>query len=142
MFDSNAFDRIYSSSKDLERIIACEEHEYYITSIQRMELENISDEKKKLALLSICKTVTQSTPTPAVLGFSKVGDCVVVGKDDVYLKLLTATRSNLKDAMIGTAAKMKACTVITDDVRFSKRLQKCHIPTKTYDEFISSILKE
>ena len=142
MFDSNVFDKIHNSSEDLDRIVSFKENEYYITSIQKSELESISDEIKKQALLSICFEATQNIPTPAIAGLSKAGDCVVVDEDDVYSELLNATHSNMKDAMIGSAAKREGCTVITNDVRFSKRLKTCEIPTMSYDDFMNNMLKD
>ena len=142
MFDSNVFDEIYNSTEALERIVSLKENEYYITSIQKSELESISDETKKQALLSICIVVAQIMPTSAVVGFSRVGDCVVVDEDDVYSELLNATHSNVKDAMIGSAAKREGCTVITNDVRFSKRLKKCQIPTMAYADFMNNVLED
>ena len=139
MFDTNAFDKILNSSDDLELITACGENEYYITSIQEEELGSIPDDYRRQALLSACKKVALKTPTPAIVGFSKVGDCMPTDADDVYFDLLLETHSNVKDAMIGSAAKREKCTVVTNDKRFTKRLKQYKIPTTEYENFIKSI---
>jgi len=135
MFDTNVFDKMLSSADDVEIIVACTSNDYFITSVQKEELANIRDENKKYALLEMCTIVAKATPTPAVVGYSKVGDCVLVDLEDIYSDLLTETHSNVKDAMIGSAAKRELCTVVTNDIRFSKRLINCHIPTMTYEDF-------
>jgi len=139
MFDTNAFDKILNSSDDLEIITACGENEYFITSIQEEELGGIPDDYKRRTLLSVCKKVAQKTPTPAIVGYSKIGDCMLIDADDVYSDLLLETHSNVKDAMLGSAAKREKCTVVTNDKRFSKRLKQYQIPTMEYEEFIKSI---
>lgn len=45
------------------------------------------------------------------------------------------SRSNVKDAMIGEAAKREGCTLVTDDTKFISKLHKVGIPTMTFDEF-------
>ena len=47
--------------------------------------------------------------------------------------------SNIKDAMIGSAAKREMCIVVTNDKRFSKRLTQYSIPTMEYEEFIKNV---
>ena len=139
MFDTNAFDKILNSSDDLEILTVCGNNEYFITSIQEAELESIPDDCRRQTLLSVCKKVAQKTPTPAIVGYSKVGDCVLVDADDVYSDLLLETHSNIKDAMIGSAAIREMCIVVTNDKRFSKRLTQYSIPTMEYEEFIKSV---
>lgn len=139
MFDTNAFDKILNSKDDLELITACGENEYYITSIQEEELESIPDDYRRQALLSACRKVALKTPTPAIVGFSIVGDCMLTDADDVYFDLLLKTHNNVKDAMIGSAAKREKCTVVTNDKRFTKRLKQYKIPTTEYEDFIEEI---
>ena len=142
MFDTNAFDKMCSSNDDVEKIIASDQYEYFITSVQIEEIGNIPDIKKEHRiqdLLVLCQIRAQLLFTPAVVGNARLGYCVAAGEDDVYSDLLKETRSNMNDAMIGSAAKIEQCTVVTDDDDFKKRLIKHGIPVLTYDEFIQSL---
>ena len=138
MFDSNSFDKMHTSG-ELVKIAASERYEYYITSIQIEEIGNMPDEKKekrKENLLALCCLRAHLVPIPAVVDYARVGLCLPVGDDDVFSDLLTETGSNTRDAMIGSAAKREGCTVVTDDLRYSKKLKQNGIPTMTYQEFI------
>lgn len=142
MFDTNAFDKMQSSSEDIERIVANDENEYFITSIQIEEINNIPDARKEQRaknLLVLCKIGAQLVYVPAVLGHARLGWCVISSEDDIYNDLLKPTRSNVNDAMIGSAAKREQCTIVTDDIDFAKRLQKHNISTMTYETFIHNL---
>ncbi len=142
MFDTNAFDRIQSSAEDLERIVANDENEYFITSIQIEEISNIPDARKEQRaknLLVLCKIRAQLVYVPAVLGHARLGWCVISSEDDIYNDLLKSTRSNVNDAMIGSTAKREQCTIVTDDVDFANRLRKHNVLTLTYEAFIRDL---
>jgi rRNA-processing protein FCF1 len=141
MFDSNSFDKMRTSG-ELGRIAASEKFEYYITSVQIEEIGNMPDKKKeerKDNLLALCSLRAHLVPIPAIVGYARSGLCLPVGDDDVLSDLLTVTRSNTRDAMIGSAAKRERCTVVTDDVRYSKKLKQNGIPTMTYQEFVQKV---
>ena len=138
MLDTNAIDKMYN---DLDIIVACNKYRYFITSVQVEEIKQIPSymkEKKIQDFLAMSTIQPVSLPVPAVVGVAKVGDCVP-SDDSIYLDLLKETHSNIKDAMIGAAAKREACAVITDDVDFSKRLNKYGVHTMTYNEFRDSL---
>ena len=69
------------------------------------------------------------------MGFSVFADA----KDTTYAELLFENRSNVKDAMIGEAAKREGCVLVSDDGKFIKKLNKVGIPTMTFAEFIQSV---
>ena len=138
MFDTNAFDKMHD---DLDKILACQKYEYYITSLQVEEIKNIPDNKETMKLknfIALSKIQPPSLPVPAVVGVAKAGDCVPMN-DSAYMDLLKVTHSNVADAMIGATAKRESCTVVTEDKDFSKRLRKHGIPTLTWDEFMSTL---
>ena len=142
MFDTNAFDKMYTTDDDLDRIVASNKYEYYITSIQIEEIGNIPDsrkEQRKQNLMTLCKIGAQLLFVPAVVGHARLDCCVVADENDVYSDLLKVTHSNVNDAMIGSTAKRENCIVVTDDKDFSKRLKKHSVPTMTYNEFIQSL---
>ena len=142
MFDTNAFDKINASSEDLSRIVASNKYEFFITSIQVEEISNIPDSRKEQRtsnLLTLCKIRAHLLFVPAVVGHARLGFCVVSGSDDLYFDLLKQTHSNVNDAMIGSTAKRENCTVVTDDIDFSKRLRNHAVSTMTYEQFIQSL---
>ena len=55
--------------------------------------------------------------------------------DTTCESLLFESRSNVKDAMIGEAAKREGCTLVTDDTKLISKLHKVGISTITFDEF-------
>ena len=57
-------------------------------------------------------------PNILVLGYGRLGWSVFADKNDTtYENLLFESRSNVKDAMIGEAAKREGCTLVTDDAK-------------------------
>ena len=75
-------------------------------------------------------------PNVLVLGYGRFGLSVFADENDTtYEDLLFESRSNIKDAMIGEAAKREGCTLLTDDTKFISKLHKVGIPTITFDEF-------
>ena len=142
MFDTNAFDKMHSSETDVARIIESNKYEYYVTSVQIEEIGDIPDEKKEQRiknLLALCMLRAHLLYTPAVFGYSRFGYCIIADENDIYEDLLTDSRNNVKDAMIGSTAYRENCTIVTDDKDFTKKLKAHSISTMTYDEFMHSL---
>ena len=141
MFDSNAFSSLLSSDLDWTNFFSqCEnKFEFYVTAIQIEELTVIPDSKKELRIqhmLCLCRMRAKMVPNILVVGYGRLGFSVLAdGKDTTYEDLLFESRSNVKDAMIGEAAKREGCILVTDDARFIPKLNKVGIPTMTFDEF-------
>ena len=141
MFDSNAFSRLIDSHLYQRYFFAkcTEKYEFYVSSIQVEELAQIGDNKKERRIqhmLCLCQMRAKLVDTLAVLGYARVGLCVVGGDaDSTYHRLLTATKGNVKDAMIGEVAQREGCILITDDTRFASKLKAESIPTMTFQEF-------
>ena len=92
-------------------------------------------------MLCLCKMKAKMVPNIFVLGYGRFGFSVLAGENDTtYEDLLFESRSNVKDAMIGEAAKREGCILVTDDSRFITKLNKASIPTMTFDEFKDSVL--
>ena len=142
MFDTNAFDKMLSSTNDLERIVASDKNEYFVTSIQIEEISSIPDSRKEQrtkVLLALCKIRAHMLYVPAVLDHARLDWCVLSDESDIYHDLLKTTGSNVNDAMIGSTAKREQCAVVTDDNDFAKRLQKHNTLTMTYDSFLRTL---
>lgn len=75
-------------------------------------------------------------PNILVLGYGRLGLSVFADENDTtYEDLLFESRSDVKDAMIGEAAKREGCTLVTDDAKFISKLHKVGLPTMTFGEF-------
>ena len=145
MFDSNAFSSMLNSDLDwITFFHKCEgKYEFYVTALQIEELTEIPDSKKELRIqhmLCLCQMRAQMVPNILVLDYGRLGFSVFADETDTtYEDLLFESRSNVKDAMIGEAAKREGCILVTDDSKFILKLNKVGIPTMTFDEFRSGI---
>lgn len=141
MFDSNAFSSLLNSDMDWTNFFSkCEgKYEFYVTAVQIEELTEIPDSKKESRIrhmLCLCKMRAKMVPNILVLGYGRLGLSVLADENDTtYEDLLFESRKNVKDAMIGEAAKREGCTLVTDDTKFISKLHKVGIPTMTFDEF-------
>ena len=141
MFDSNAFSSLLNSNTDWTNFFSkCEgKNEFYVTALQIEELSEIPDSKKETRIqhmLCLCQMRAKMVPNILVLGYGRLGLSVFADENDpTYEDLLFESRSNVKDAMIGEAAKREGCTLVTDDTKFISKLRKVGIPTITFDEF-------
>lgn len=147
MFDSNAFSSLLESDLDWTSFFhKCDgKYEFYVTALQIEELMEIPESKKELRIqhmLCLCQMRAKMVPNILVLDYSRLGFSVLADeKDTTYEDLLFETGSNVKDAMIGEAAKREGCTLVTDDAKFISKLNKVGIPTMTFDEFFKKVCK-
>lgn len=145
MFDSNAFSSLLNYKMDWTNFFSvCEDKfEFYITAVQIEELAAIPDSKKETRIqhmLCLCKMRAKMVPNLLVLGYGRIGLSLISDVEDtIYNALLVENRSNVKDALIGEAAKREGCILVTDDARLSSKLHKIGIPTKTFKEFMLSV---
>ena len=145
MFDSNAFSSLINSEINWPSFFAKHEskYEFYVTAVQVEELSEIPDDKKELRIqhmLCLCAMKAKLIPNILILGYGRLGFSVFAdAKDTTYAELLFENRSNVKDAMIGEAAKREGCVLVSDDGKFIKKLNKVGIPTMTFAEFIQSV---
>lgn len=137
MFDSNAFDKLIDILDELRDNIG--KFDFYITAIQIEELANIPDtnkEKRICNFLAFCEMRAKLVPVSFVFDHSRLGFCCFGDEnDDTYSLLLNENKTNVNDALIGEAAKREECILVTDDVKFSKKLKKLNIPFITFEEF-------
>ena len=145
MFDSNAFSSLLNSNLDWTNFFPmCEgKYEFYVTAIQIEELTEIPDHKKELRIrhmLCLCQMRAKMVSNLFVVGYSRLGLSILADENDTTFEdLLFENRNNVKDAMIGEAAKREGCTLVTDDTKFITKLHKVGIPTMTFEEFARNI---
>lgn len=141
MFDTNSFGCLFDNIDKYEE--NNDKYEFYITPVQIEEIAQIKDkdlEKRINNFMELAKIRPILVPAIAALDHCRVGLCVLGDSDkSTYELLLNETKSNVNDALIGDAAKRENCTLITDDVKFIRKLKKLNINTLTLKEFNSRL---
>lgn len=146
MFDSNAFSSLLNSGLDWTSFFAKAEsnYEFYVTAIQIEELSQIPDSKKELRIqhmLCLCQMRAKMVPNILALDHGRLGFSALANESgSTYEELLFESRRNVKDAMIGEAAKREGCILVTDDSNFISKLKAANIQTITFNEFKRSVL--
>ena len=122
MFDTNIFNAIIDGEVSLGAVN--ESHEYFVTHIQRDELDATSNKERRKELLKVFEVITPvSIPTESALWDTSDWDSSKWSKKgglyDRILKQLEKEkphdRGNIKDALIGLTAIKTGITLVTDD---------------------------
>ena len=144
MFDCNSFSKLLELN-DWQTFLtkAREKYEFCVASIQVEELAQIRDkdmEKRIRHILCLCEMKATIVATSFVFGEARFGFFAFADENDTtYEDLLNENKSNVRDAMIGDAAKREGCLLITNDGRFIKKLHKNSIDTMTFEEFKNTV---
>jgi predicted nucleic acid-binding protein len=122
MFDTNAFGKILKMKSPYDLLAV--KHEYFVTHVQRDELDATTDDRTRSQLLTVFRTIPQSAiPTEsAVFDFSRF-DMAKFGDGLVYSHLLKELNkrkpmeheNNIKDALIAETAAKNGILLVTDD---------------------------
>jgi predicted nucleic acid-binding protein len=122
MFDTNVFGKILKMNSPHDLLVG--EHEYFVTSLQRDELEATPYENIRNQLLAVFQTIPQNAiPTEtAVFDFSRF-DMAKFGDGLVYSHILEELNkrkpmqheNNIKDALIAETATKNGILLVTDD---------------------------
>lgn len=140
MFDTNSFDKLV---EDLDVVINSDKkNRYYITYVQKQELDNIPSIKKEkkdcllkmVTILNIEQTlssvfVLNSTP----IGSGKLGD----GK--VFNELLNESGNNREDAIIGDTSVNENCTLVTNDNQLYNKMISYNYKVLKFEEFLKQL---
>ncbi len=129
MFDTNIFNAILDGNiqiDDLPRNFS-----YFVTEVQKDELEKTPDQWRKQKLLEVFKSINQKNiPTSTgVLGFSSWGNCCY--SDGVFYKKILndlnqieKKKNNFKDALIGETAIQNGLILVTNDKALAEVVKK------------------
>lgn len=69
----------------------------------------------------------------ARLGYTRLGD------GSVYHKILNDSKNNISDAIIADTAVIEGCILITEDIKFQKKMKRYEYDVMSFDEFINSL---
>jgi rRNA-processing protein FCF1 len=153
MIDSNIFDKLDQDPTAIERIsklVNAGVVQIFITSVQRNQLNNISDITKRDRLLSIVHRLNmkQLPVEYAPYGYA-YGECYGGLSLDVVLDTnkFVSSLTQIEDAMIAATAsssKYDLDFVVTEDVGFQKRLRRQSIVTQpiSWSKFCSEIINQ
>lgn len=139
MLDCNAFDDLVLYIDLL--ISKLDSYEYYIINVVEGELNKISDIAKRDRLLEMMNllNVKIAYTTPAIYGMVKYGMAKYGGDKTVYEKILKKTKSNIKDALIGSSAVKENCIVITNDGEFQRKMKNNGYQVLSTKDFIEQL---
>ncbi len=122
MFDTNIFGKILKMKSPYDLLAG--KHEYFVTHVQRDELEATTDDRTRSQLLTVFRTIPQNAiPTEsAVFDFSRF-DMAKFGDGIVYPHVLNELNkrkpldheNNIKDALIAETATKNGILLVTDD---------------------------
>lgn len=134
MLDSNVFDSL--NMEDIEKLKKWN-HEYYITSVQFDEINNIPDNKndikivnkKKIELLGVKEVLLNTW----VWGHFRFND-TRWGDGIEYEKILSGQVGS-GDALIAEAAKIENCIIVTNDKKMYNRLVSLDYNVLYFHEF-------
>lgn len=122
MFDTNIFGKILQMNAPFDLLVG--KHQYFITHIQKDELEALNNERLRNQLMNIFHFVPQTlvSTESAVFDISRF-DMAKFGDDLVCTHILeelnkrkpTQRENNSKDALIAETAMKNGFLLVTDD---------------------------
>jgi rRNA-processing protein FCF1 len=122
MFDTNIFGKILRMN--LPSTLLIEKHQYFITHIQKDELETLGNERIRNQLMSAFHLVPQTLlSTESVIagisraGMAKVGDSLVYTHifEELNKRKPEQRENNSKDALIAETALKNGFVLVTND---------------------------
>jgi predicted nucleic acid-binding protein len=131
MFDTNIFNSILDGKASLGTIK--DGHTYFVTHIQRDELQATSGTERRKELLKTFEVINQMLiPTEsAVWDVSRWGLAKWSEEDGMYEKILEQLekekphdRGNIKDALVGETAIRNCITLVTNDKSLRDAVEK------------------
>ncbi len=125
MFDTNAFDQMTNNHFDVIKDSLKKGFEYILTTIQLEEINNIPDKENRFnKLLMLAKLSIVVVPTScAILGYSRFDYCKL-GEGHFYKKLLTPTKSNIPDSIIGDTSLYENALLVSNDRSFKNKMNR------------------
>ena len=150
MLDTNIFDKLSINASDallLKQLSLSRQLEVFITSVQINQINQITDDNKRNRLLALLSDVA---PTKLIVEYApygySYGERYGQPTSDVILdrdKFITS-QSHIEDAIIAataSSAKYNLDFVVTDDIKFRKKLNAQSIGTKAinYKELVYKI---
>lgn len=145
MLDNCVLDHLNYYTDDLVDFFekTSKNNKYYTTSIQIEEVAQTGDDKKEIR---IKKTFDLVAMRPIILNTEFVFDESRFGsfefgdeENSTYEKIKGLSQKRIHDAMIGSAAKINCCTVVTDDKKLTERLIKENIPVLSTIDFYNKV---
>lgn len=144
MFDTNVFNRILDDKIDVGSLPGGKP--YYITHIQRNEIENTKNPERRTALLNTFHSVDKAqVPTESSYwGISEWGAAKWSAEDGVIEKIIEKlnTKNNSKennglDALISETALKNKYVLVTDDSHLREVMQEMGGNAVNFQEFLS-----
>ena len=139
MFDTNIFDAILDGQVAVDQFP--KEAKYFVTHIQKDEIEAIVDPDKLDRKAKLLKTFNSLEQTKvltesAVFDVSKWDECKFTAEDNLIEELRKGNLAHTEDALIGETAIRNEYILVTNDPRFLKRVQELGGKAITFEQFL------
>lgn len=141
MFDTNIFNRILDGKIKSDELIS-EGNDYYVTHIQRDELEDCPDEGRRSNLLEIFKDLEQKEiPTEsAVFDVSRYGKAKY-GNGELLEEIRKGNLRHTEDALIGETAIKRDMVLVSEDGRLRAKVNSLGGTAVSIEEFKDRYIK-
>lgn len=141
MFDTNIFNRILDGEINSDDLII-EGDNYYVTHVQKDELERCPDEERRKNLLEVFNDAEQKEiPTEStVLNTSRFGKAKL-GDGELLEEIRKGNLRHTEDALIGETAIKKDIVLISEDGRIRSKVNSLGGTAVSIEEFKDRFIK-
>jgi len=138
MIDTNIFDKIVNDFETIDTAISDGKLEVFFTSIQKREIEEIRDEKKREQLTNLMKK-WEANVIPTSFSFRHIDFAhFSFASGEIMSEIERGNVKNHFDALIADAAFAEGLSLITNDKRLIKHsIGKINV--MDYDTFITLV---
>ena len=139
MLDCNIFDEIVYDSEMMDYIKNHAE-DFYITSIQSVEISDMQESEKKRAIQDFIKQTNIRVVSHSIC-FSNIDFAhFSFSGNELEEQIRFMSKQRLRDSLIGGAATKKGLTVVTNDNGFIKRMKAIGYPAINYESLRNDCL--
>ncbi|MCO8287259.1 hypothetical protein [Tetragenococcus halophilus] len=140
MFDTNAFDKVIANFDIV--INSSRENQYYITYVQKKELDKIPSikQEKKDRLFEVIEelNVKKTLSSSFILNHTPLGEGKL-GSGKVYNELLNASKNNKEDAIIGDTSVNEGYTLVTNDDQLYNKMSSHDYKVLKFEDFLEQL---
>lgn len=140
LIDCNCIDFLLTNEIDfLEKK---SKYNYFVSSSVVEEIATIPDDKKNKRIclfLALCKIgASFLNDSCFILGKARLGFSNL-GNGTVYSQILNESHNNIRDSIIADTAVTNDCILLTNDLKFCKKMNKLGYAALSFEEFIKKM---
>ncbi len=136
IFDTNTFDDLINGTLNIETIIK-NDFQVFLTHIQIDELNECPDNERRARLFnSMIEIKPTKIPTESfIIGVSRIGSAKL-SDGNLFNELRNGNIKNTNDALIGETAIKNNLILVTNDIKFSRKVIKLGGKVMTTQELL------